>query len=738
MLQMNEPVDSIDGVGKKYLTKLENLGIKTVGDFLYHLPHRYDDFSEYKKIDEVRIGETVTIQGRVTSIKTINARYRRMTITEAYIEDDTGNIKVTWFNAPGPLQYLREGKAIRISGKIGLDKKQEAFFSHPNFEFIPVSALQREQTESVIQIDADLPSETTGAGCDTGILAPIYHETAGLKSFWFRRTMKNLLASVEVQDFIPQDILESQDLIDLATALQHIHFPRSQEEVTLAKKRFAFEKIFLIQLKSLLSKKNWNKRTAPKIPFNEEYVKNFVSSLPFTLTNAQKKCTWQIIKDLEKDQPMNRLLEGDVGTGKTVVSAIATLSVINQLYQVAILTPTEVLAVQHYNSLRKFFGKFDFTIAILTRSEVKCAPANQASKKITRPKLLEKLANGEIDLIVGTHAIIQKDVIFKNIGLAIIDEQHRFGVRQRAFLQQDTVALSAANKKGKDKNEKKSKDSGKEVTPHLLSMTATPIPRTLSLAMFSNLDLSIIDEFPAGRKEIITKVVNPKGRNQVHQFIRQELQQGRQAFIIFPLVEETSKMSEVKAATEERTRLQKDIFPEFKLGLLHGKMKPVEKNQIMADFKNKKLDALIATSVVEVGVDVPNATIMVIEGAERFGLAQLHQFRGRVGRGEHQSYCFLFTSDNVSDSTARLNVLEKTNDGFKISEADLKLRGPGQFMGTAQSGLPDIAMESLSDIKTIEQAKIEAQRVIAFDSELKKLPLVKKEVEKLGSVTHWE
>lgn len=732
MFKMNEPVNVIDGVGKKYLTKLENLGIKTVGDFLYHLPHRYDDFSEFKKIDEIKIGETITIQGRVSSVKTTQAWKRRMTITEVYVDDDTGSIKITWFNTPGPLRYLNKGKAIRISGKVGIDKKNEAFFSHPNFEFIPVSALQREQSETVIQIDADLPSSEADTGCNTGILAPVYPETAGLTSFWFRRVMKDLLANVEVEDFIPQDILKSQKLIDLATALQHMHFPRSAEEVKIAKKRFAFEKIFLIQLKSLLSKKDWNKRTAPKIPFNEEYVKNFVSSLPFTLTNAQKKCTWQIIKDLEKDQPMNRLLEGDVGTGKTVVSAIATLSVMNQLFQVALLAPTEVLAVQHYNSLRKFFDKFDFTIAILTRSEVKCAPANKASKKLSKPKLLEKLASGEIDLIVGTHAIIQKSVIFKNIGLAIIDEQHRFGVRQRAFLQQDSVALSTASKPDKKKNKEK------EVTPHLLSMTATPIPRTLSLAMFSNLDLSIIDEFPAGCKEIITKVVKPDGRDQVHQFIRSEFQQGRQAFIIFPLVEETSKMSEVKAATEERARLQKDIFPEFKLGLLHGKMKPVEKNQIMDDFKNKKLDALVATSVVEVGVDVPNATVMIIEGAERFGLSQLHQFRGRVGRGEHQSYCFLFTSDTVADSTVRLNTLEKTNDGFKISEADLKLRGPGQFMGTAQSGIPDIAMESLSDVKTIEQAKLEAQRVIAFDPELEKLPLIKKEVEKLGSVTHWE
>ncbi len=715
MLKMNEPIDVVNGVGKKYLTKLENLGIKTVGDFLYHLPHRYDDFSEFKKIDQIRIGETITVQGRVTNVKTSQAWKRRMTITEAYIEDDTGNIKATWFNTPAPLRYLREGKAIRLSGKISVDKKQEAFFSHPNFEFIPVSALQREQEETIIQVDDD-------DSYNTGIMAPVYHETAGLKSFWFRRIMKDLLPQVEINDFIPNDILESQNLIDLPTALQHIHFPRNQEEAELAKKRFAFEKIFLIQLKTLLLKKDWQQKSAPPIPFNEDFIKAFVKSLPFTLTNSQKKCTWQIIKDLEKPQPMNRLLEGDVGTGKTVVSAIATLSVVNQLYQAALLTPTEVLAVQHYKGLRKFFRKLDFTIAILTRSEVHCAPANQPSKKITRKKLLEKLAQGKIDLLIGTHAIIQKDVIFKNLGLIIIDEQHRFGVRQRAHLQQETLQ----------------KEKEKKEIPHLLSMTATPIPRTLSLAAFGNLDLSIIDEFPAGRKKIITKVIKPQGRVQIYQFIKQSVQQGRQVFIIFPLVTETSKISEVKAATEEHQRLQKEIFPEFKLGLLHGKMKPAEKNKIMQNFKNKKLDILVSTSVVEVGVDIPNATIMIIEGAERFGLAQLHQFRGRVGRGKHQSYCFLFTSDNVANTTARLRVLEKTNDGFKISEADLKLRGPGQFMGTAQSGIPDIAMESLSDVKTIQQARQEAQRVLEFDPKLKKLPALKAELEKLDALIHNE
>ncbi len=716
MLQLNTPVNKVSGIGKKYQKKLENLNIKTVGDLLYYFPYRYDDFSEFKKIDQIKIGETITIQGRVVSLKTTQARYRRLTITEAYVEDDTGSIKVVWFNSPLPLQNLREGRAIRLSGKVGLNKQQEAFLSHPNFEFIPLRALQREQSETIIQVEEE------NSSCNTGILAPIYHETGGLNSFWFRRIIKNILSQVAVEEFIPQSILKSQKLTDLAKAFRYIHFPQSQEEINKARERFAFEKIFLIQLKSFLAKATWNQQKAPAIPFNEEFIKDFVQNLPFQLTNAQKKATWQIIQDLSKDKPMNRLLEGDVGTGKTVVSAIAALSVVNQLYQVALLAPTEVLAVQHYKSLRKFFRQLDFSIGLLTRSESQLAPANRTSVKISRPKLLEQLKKGQVDILIGTHAIIQKSVTFNNLGLVIIDEQHRFGVKQRAFLQEN---LGLENKKN-------------NLTPHLLSMTATPIPRSLSLTMFGNLDLSVIDEFPKGRKKIITKIVPQTKLAEVHHFIKKAIKNGRQAFVIFPLVNESSKMSEVKAATAEHQRLQKEIFPEFKLGLLHGKMKPKEKNQIMADFKNKKLDILISTSVVEVGVDVPNANIMLIEGAERFGLAQLHQFRGRVGRGEHQSYCFLSTSGSAPETTSRLRILEQTNDGFKIAQADLQLRGPGQFMGTAQSGLPDIAMESLSDLKTIEQARQEAQRLVHFDPQLKKFPRLKKELERLNIVTHWE
>ena len=718
MLNLADPVALVEGVGKKYQQKLANRGILTVGDLLYHFPFRYDDFSAFKKIDQINLDESVTVQGRIVSVKTTPTRRRNLVLTEAYLVDDTGQIKIVWYNAPAVLKPLRVGKAVRISGKTKLDRQSEMFFSHPNIEFIPLSALQREQAETVVNLD----EESMATGFNTGILAPIYHEIGNLKTFWFRRIIKNLLSQVNIVEFIPQDILHSQKLPGREWALHAIHFPNSAEEVELAKKRFAFEKIFLLQLKFLLLKQEQEGRKAPAIPFNEEFIKNFVQSLPFQLTAAQKKCAWQIIKDLEKNKPMNRLLEGDVGTGKTVVSALAILSVMNQLYQAALLAPTEVLALQHYRELRRFYKQFDFKVALLTRSETRCGYVNAGDKKISKRKLLEQLSRGEIDLLIGTHAIIQDAVNFKNLALLVIDEQHRFGVRQRAHLQQQALRAKRPDKK----------------IPHLLSMTATPIPRTLSLTIFGNLDLSILDEFPAGRKKIITKVVPAENYQQVYNFVQTELQKGRQAFIICPLVQETSKMAEVKAAVEEYQRLQERVFPNFKLGLLHGKMKPKEKNEIMKRFKEKELDILVSTSVVEVGVDVPNANIMIIEGAERFGLAQLHQFRGRVGRGEHQSYCFLFTSPQVQTGTERLRTLEETNDGFKIAEADLKLRGPGQFMGTAQSGLPDIAMESLADVRVIEQARQEAQRVLAADPKLKKLAALRAEVEKLENVVHNE
>jgi ATP-dependent DNA helicase RecG len=705
MLNFSTPISKFALISPTFQKHLENLGITTVGDLLYHFPFRFDDFSIHKKIESLAVGEIVTVIGQIEKIKTIRTWKRKMTITEGWIKDDSGMIKSVWFNLPLPIKFLSKGKTVQISGKVALGKNNEFYFQHPNIE-LESGALKGNSLST-----------------NTGGLAPVYPETKGLTSYWLRRTIKKILVLVEPEEIIPNDILKSQDLLSLEKALWQIHFPKNQKQAAAAKKRFAFEKMFLVQLKALQVKKAWQENQATKIPFNEAFIKSFVDKLPFKLTDAQKKSAWQIIKDLEKPQPMNRLLEGDVGSGKTVVAALAAVSAMNQGYQVAILAPTEVLAIQHFEGLKKLFKSFKFRVILLTGSKT---VSNQA-KRVARKNILEEISSGKISLAIGTHALLQKKVRFKNLALIVIDEQHRFGVQQRAFLQQETLNLDDGMQ-----------SASRRKIPHLLTMTATPIPRTLSLAIFGNLELSIIDEMPKGRKPIITKVILTKGREQIYQFIKKQVSEGRQVFIIYPLVEETSKMSEVKAATEEQQRLQEKIFPELKIGLLHGRLKSKEKEAIMRDFKDKKYDILVSTSVVEVGVDVPNATIMMIEGAERFGLSQLHQFRGRVGRADHQSYCFLFTSDNAPNTTNRLRAMEQTNDGFKIAEYDLKLRGPGQFLGTMQSGAPDIAMESLTDVKTIQAARTEAARIIAFDPELKKFPLLREQVDHLQSMVHWE
>jgi ATP-dependent DNA helicase RecG len=453
------------------------------------------------------------------------------------------------------------------------------------------------------------------------------------------------------------------------------------------------------------------------VRFDEKLIKKFVASLPFKLTDAQKKSSFQILKDLEKNFPMNRLLEGDVGSGKTVVAAIAALELMMAGYQTAILAPTEVLTRQHFETFGKVLKGFSQKIGLLTNSE-----SRTFWKKNTKKNFLGKIKRGDIKILIGTHALIQKSVGFKNLALVIIDEQHRFGVNQRAYLQKQTSSL---------------KDGLKNSIPHLLSMTATPIPRTLALAFFGNLDISLLDEMPKGRKKIITKIITPAKRQEIYNFIRTEIESGRQVFFIFPLIEESEKITG-KAATEEHKKLSAEIFPDLKIGLLHGRMKPKEKEKVMQEFKNKKLDVLVSTSVIEVGVDVPNATIMVIEGSERFGLAQLHQFRGRVGRSEHQSYCFLFTDSNSENTSRRLKALIESEDGFKLAEKDLEIRGPGQFLGTRQSGVADSAMQYLGDIKLIQQARLEAQSVFALDPKLEKFPVLKETLEKMNQEVHLE
>lgn len=702
MLQLNDSISLIAQFGFKNVKKLNSLGIQTIEDLLYYFPFRYEDFSLQKKISEIQAEETVTIKGKVTAIKSIPLQNRK-NITEVYLEDETGSIKAVWFNFGLPLKFLTRDRYVQLSGKVSIYKNKELYFQHPNFEIINKNIYENSTQELISK---------TGS---TNGLAPVYPESRTINSYFLRRVIQKILPETFLEEFIPNNFLKEQKLPFLKKALEAIHFPKNKLEAELAKKRFAFEKMFLIQLRALEIKQKWENNKAVKIKFENETIKEFVDSLPFQLTDAQKKTSWQIIQDLEKNRPMNRLLEGDVGSGKTIVAVIAILSVAKQGFQVSLLAPTEVLAVQHYLGIKDLLKKYQLNIGLLTGSKNKIN-----GEKISKLKFIKKIETGEIDLIIGTHAIIQEKIKFKNLALTIIDEQHRFGVKQRSFLQQKTMGIS------------------KKILPHLLTMTATPIPRTLSLAIFGNLDLSIINEFPKGKKKIITKVVPPQGREQVYQFIRQQVAKTKQVFIICPLVEESSKISEVKSAKEEFEKLRQQIFPNLSLGLLYGKMKPKEKEETMKKFKNKEFDILVSTSVVEVGIDIPNATLMIIEGAERFGLAQLHQFRGRVGRGLDQSYCFLFTSDNVANSTTRLRALEKTNDGFKIAEADLKLRGPGQFLGTLQSGCPDITMESLSDVHLIEFSRLCAQRLLKHDPLLKKFPLLKKKSDLLSAQIHFE
>lgn len=688
------PLSQISFVEKKYLKKLEQLGIKTVRDFLYFFPHRYDDFSKIVKIAELKEGKTATVKGKITGIQNVRTWKRKMTITEAIVEDRSGSMRVVWFNQPYIIQNIKKNSFVRLSGKVDWDNKG-LYLSNPAYE------------------------NAQRVPINTGRIVPVYSETRGVTSKWLRWKISQLLKEYlsEISEVIPLAILKRQNLISTSEAIRELHFPSSFEKLKKAQKKMAFEEMFLVQLISAQTRKDWETSQAVSIKFNENLVKDFVKSLPFKLTDAQRKSSYQILKDIEKPHPMNRLLEGDVGSGKTVIAAIAALETMTAGYQTAIMTPTEVLAIQHFETFKKIFKKFSQKVGILTNSQ-----CQTIWKKNTRKNFLEKIRRSEIKILIGTHALIQKSVEFKNLALVIIDEQHRFGVEQRAQLQKAAANL---------------KDNLKNFVPHLLSMTATPIPRTLALAFYGNLDLSILDELPKGRKRIITEIITPASRNKVYEFIRAEIKSGRQAFFIFPLIEESEKISG-RAATKEYKKLSEDIFPDLKVELLHGRMKSKNKEEIMKKFKDRKFDILVSTSVIEVGVDIPNATIMVIEGSERFGLAQLHQFRGRVGRSKYQSYCFLFTDSTSATTNKRLKALIECEDGFKLAERDLEIRGPGQFIGTRQSGLADTAMQHLSDVKLIQQARLEAQSLFEFDPKLEQFPLLKNTLNKFDQEIYLE
>jgi ATP-dependent DNA helicase RecG len=699
----------------RYAKILEKLGLLTVRDLLFYFPSRYNDFSKIVPIEEKYLDQVVTVEGKIVKAKLARIWRRRMTLFEIIISDKSNlPLKALWFNQPYLQESLKEGVIVRLSGKMTLNKKF-LFLSNPAWEMAT-----RENT-------------------NTGRIIPVYRETKGLTSKWLRWKIKEFLpCASQLEEIIPKDVVKKFNLYNLSSALTQIHFPSSTKSLVRAQKTFAFQEMLLIQIKSLRLKKEWEANNSLAIKFDSNLIKKFVGNLPFQLTDAQRKSSFEILKDLENSRPMNRLLNGDVGSGKTIVAAIAALQTIQAGYQVALMAPTEVLAKQHFESFCYLFKNYNINIALLTNSykSVSSVKKNKIgnwkleignfSKQTTtypRIKLLKAIKENSLRLVVGTHALIQKDVFFKNLALAIIDEQHRFGVSQRASLQQSALKL---------------KDGSLKTIPHPLTLTATPIPRTLAIAFSGNLDISLLDEMPKNRRPIITRIIPPTGREEAYLFLKNQILSGRQAFVILPLVEESEALSEIKAATAEYKKLSVEIFPDLKIGLLHGRLKSAEKEKVMAEFKEKELDILVATSVVEVGIDIPNATIMLIEDAERFGLSQLHQFRGRVGRGEHQSYCLLFTNSASAKSLQRLKALVETTNGFIIAEKDLQLRGPGQFFGTLQSGLPDIAMESLTNIKLIKFAQAEAKNILTEDPELKNYVSIKKELEKFQEKIHLE
>lgn len=700
---LQRSIRELSFVGPRHLARLKRLGINTIKQLLWHIPSRYEDYSERSPISEIVLGERFSIQGRVERISSRRIFPRRLVVTTAVMSDDTGTIRATWFNQPYIEQFLKPGTIVSLAGKVTLAKTGPTF-SSPQFE--------RVDGKNMFGL-----RHTSG-------LVPIYPETEGVSSKYLRTLVRPLLALLVLPDYLPNAVRERNGLTRLSSALKTVHYPKTQDEAAAARRRLAFDDLLLFQIKALLARRIINRERSMPIQYDQAHVRTWVAGLPFTLTKDQRVAAWEILKDLARPFPMNRLLEGDVGSGKTAVAILAADNVGRAGYQTVFMAPTEVLAVQHYETAQKLLH--DTTIALLTSSR-----AELNGKPIQKKPLKTRIAKGDISIIIGTHAVIQKDVKFNDLALVIVDEQHRFGISQRAALLHSKL-----------------------ITPHLLSMTATPIPRTLALTVFGDLDISVLREKPENHGTVITRVVSDMERDASYGFIRNQVRIGRQVFVVCPRVETIVQKpdvamagtrqiyqwslkdiwADVKAVENEYKRLSQTIFPDLRVAMLHGRMKPKEKERVMHEFKNKKYDILVSTSVIEVGIDVPNATLMIIENAERFGLAQLHQFRGRVGRGEHQSYCFLFASSD----TDRLRALVKCNDGFELAEKDLVIRGPGEFLGVKQSGMPDLAMAALADTELIKKARFEARLILKNDPTLTHFPVLCERLAELEKLTHFE
>jgi ATP-dependent DNA helicase RecG len=673
----NSPLTDVKGVGEQLAKKFAGIGVATIAELIDYFPRRYDDYSMVTSINNMAPGP-VTIQA---VIKQVKGRYvrRGMHVTEAVASDDTGSVKLVWFNQPYRESGTKRDQEYFISGEFAL-KAGRFSITSPSMELV-----------------SEFP-------VNTARIIPIYRETKGLKSAQIRKVLSQVIPMIrELPETLPAWIVKQYSLMSRAQAIEMIHFPKSPERLQAARKRLGFEEVYGLALAALLNKRELLLERAVAIDFNEQLAKDFVSHLPFKLTDDQRKVVWQIYKDMEKTQPMNRLVEGDVGSGKTVVAAMAAMMAIRQGFQVAVMAPTELLARQHAESLVEMLQPLGYghTVGLLVGG------LKPAQKK----QMHERIKAGDVQLMVGTHALIQDKVDMHKLGLVVVDEQHRFGVEQRKSLQAK---------------------AGHAL--HVLNMTATPIPRSLALTLYGELDISVIASKPAGRKPIQTKIASPNSRKQLYEKIEKELQTGRQMFVVCPLVSESDVMP-AKSAEETYEELRKGPFKHYRVGLLHGKMKPDQKDTVMQQFAGAELDILVATTVIEVGVNVPNATVMLIESAERFGLAQIHQLRGRVGRSDHQGYCYLMMSDSSAPSR-RLRALETSSDGFALAELDLEIRGPGAIYGTMQHGQLDLRIAKLTDTKLIAAARNSAGAFIDKGEDLLQYKELYDRVQRLRAVTN--
>ncbi|OGH98510.1 MAG: ATP-dependent DNA helicase RecG [Candidatus Melainabacteria bacterium GWF2_32_7] len=675
----------VKGVGPKVGFLLNKLGIFTAQDLLHYYPRKHLDYAERTPIKDLKIGQEVTIFGTIKSTNVFSSKKRsNLTIISIQVTDDTGIISASWFYGKANKFMLEryksqypQGANIILSGTVKLDSY--------------TGRLVIDKAQSEI-LSGDFEEKDS---LHVGRIVPVYALTENLNIKTLRRAIYNAIEvySNTINDFLPEYIIEKLGLTDKVTAIKQIHFPDSSESLERAKRRLIFDELFLIQLRLALMRKQY-KSSTNGLMLNikkDGLVDKFIKSLPFELTNAQKEAFNEIVTDLSNPEPMQRLLQGDVGSGKTVVAGMSLLAAVENNYQGAIMAPTEILAEQHYKNFTEWLTPLGISVGLFV---------GKHGVKIRR-ELHQNLKNGQINVAVGTHALIQENIEFNNLGLVVIDEQHRFGVRQRSELK------------------------NKGTNPEMLTMTATPIPRTLALTMHGDFDITIINELPPGRKPIKTALISPKDRKKAHTLIRKEIEKGHQAYIVFPLIEESETLS-AKAATKEAEKLQKTVFPDLNIGLVHGKLPPAEKDKVMEEFRAGKYHILVSTTVIEVGVDVPNATVMIIENAERFGLSQLHQLRGRVGRSQEQSYCVLVGDTNSQETRERLEVMVQTNNGFVIAEKDLQIRGPGEFIGTRQSGLPDLILADLvKDAEILELARETAFAFVAKD-EITNYPLLNK------------